>query len=206
MKITKRSLALFMILAVVLVVVGVKWYKSMNVPTVDSIASRSKGPVNAKVKVIEFIDFQCPACAYGVGLLHKYMDKYPNDIHVQIKYFPLTRNHSHAMQSALYNECAARQGKFWELNNLMLTSQAQWSPLINVDGTFQDMAKQAGLDLSVLNQCLGSEDAKQTIEDEALLGKSLNVQSTPTYFINNKMVVGSKSMMEELNAYFPGGV
>ena len=206
MKITKRSLTLFVLLAIVLTVAGVKWYKASHVHKIDSVQSRSKGPVTAKVQIVEFIDFECPACAYGVGLLHKYLAKYPNDIHVQVKYFPLIRNHRHAMQSALYNECAARQGKFWEFNDLMMTSQAQWSPLISADNMFQDMAKQAGLNLSVLNACIASDDAKEAIDDERMLGQSLSIQSTPTYFVNDKMVVGGKSLTEELNTYFPGGV
>lgn len=206
MKLTKKMMALLMILAVVLGVAGVKWYKAAHVRTVDSVESRSKGAVNAKVKIVEFIDFECPACAYGVGELHKYLDKYPNDIHVQVKYFPLVMKHQHAMQSALYQECAARQGKFWDMLYAMMSSQAQWSPLINADGMFQDMAKQAGVDLNVLNACIASDDAKQTIEDEGMLGKSLSIQSTPTYFINNKMVVGGKSLIDELKTYFPDGV
>lgn len=206
MKITKRSITLIIILVVVSSVGLIKWFNSTRVQTIDSVAARSKGPVNAKVQIVEFIDFECPACAYGAGLIHKYMKKYPNDIYVQVKYFPLIRSHRHAMPSALYNECAAQQGKFWEFNTEILASQAQWAPLVTADALFQEMAKKVGLDLVVLNVCLANDETKQVIDDELKLGQSMGIQSTPTYFVNNKMVVGGKSLTEELNTYFPGGI
>ena len=131
------------------------------------------------------------------------MARYPQDIRLQMKYFPLVHHHVHAMRSALYSECAGRQGKFWEFDELLLAQQQQWSPLINADATFDQIAGQAGLDKVQLNACISSDDAAKTINDDRSLGQSLGVQSTPTYFINNKMVVGAKSLVEELNTYFP---
>jgi len=164
---------------------------------------RAKGNPQARVKIIEYLDFQCPACAYGIKLLKTYFDQHPNDIYIQMRYFPLTNMHHHAMTSALYSECAARQGKFWALDDLMIPQQAQWAQLISPDPVFQSMAQQAGLDINQLNACLASDDARKVINDEKSVGQSLGISSTPTYFINGKMVVGAKSMMDELKTYFP---
>jgi protein-disulfide isomerase len=111
--------------------------------------------------------------------------------------------HHHAMISALYSECAARQGKFWEMDDLMIPQQSQWAQLISPDPVFQAMAVQAGMNINQLNSCLASDDARKVINDEKSLGQSLGIASTPTYFINNKMVVGVKSLQDELKAYFP---
>jgi protein-disulfide isomerase len=112
--------------------------------------------------------------------------------------------HRHAMLSALYSECASRQGKFWALDEPMLAQQAQWAQLINPEPVFQAMAAQVGLDVSQLNACVASDEARKVINDEKSLGQTLGVVSTPTYFINKKMVVGTKSLQEELKTYFPG--
>lgn len=203
MKSSKQIVTLMVAAAAVAGVLALKSFFLPGAKAVDSVAARSKGPEQAKIQIIEFIDFECPACAYGAKLLHEYMDKHPSDIRLQIKYFPLIKSHRHAMQTALYSECAGRQGKFWEFHDPLMATQQQWSPLINPDPIVSEFLKKAGVDMSKHAACVASEDAAKTIEDDRTLGKSLGVQSTPTYFINNKMVVGGKSLTEELNTYFP---
>jgi protein-disulfide isomerase len=165
--------------------------------------ARTKGNPQARVKIIEYVDFQCPACAYGLTLLKKYFEQHGNDMFIQVRYFPLTNMHHHAMLSAMYSECAARQGKFWDLDDLMIPQQGQWAQLISPDPVFQSMAQQVGIDMPKLNTCLSSDDARKVINDEKSVGQTLGISSTPTYFINGKMVVGAKSMTDELKTYFP---
>src|SRR5437870_5726718 len=159
--------------------------------------TRTKGNPEARVKIVEFIHIQCPACANSIKYLKTLFDQHPNDIYLQVRYFPLTNMHHHAMISALFSECAARQGKFWELDDLMIPQQSQWAQLISPDPVFQAMAVQVGMNTSQLNSCLVSDEARKVINDEKFLGQSLGIASTPTYFINNKMVVGVKSLQEE---------
>ena len=165
--------------------------------------ARSKGNPQAKIRIVEYVDFQCPACAYGIKYLKTFFDKHPNDVYLHVHYFPLTNMHRHAMISALYSECAARQGKFWALDDLMIPQQQQWEQLINPQPVFQAMATQVGMNIDQLNTCLVSDDARKVINDEKSLGQALGIKSTPTYFINNKMVVGTKSLQDELKTYFP---
>ena len=197
---------LFTLLVVLLIgglVVGVMVYWAPKKVQINLQTARSKGNPDARVKIVEYVDFQCPACAYGIKFLKVFFDQHPNDLYIQVRYFPLTNMHHHAMISALYSECAARQGKFWALNALMMSQQSQWAQLISPQPVFQAMAAQVGMDINQLNACLTSDDARRVINDEKSLGQSLGVVSTPTYFINNKMVVGSKSLEDELKTYFP---
>ena len=135
-------------------------------------------------------------------MIKEYMAKHPQEIHLQLKYFPLVKAHRHALQSALYSECAGQQGKFWDFHELLMPAQKLWSPLISAESMFKDFAKQAGLDMAQLSACIASPEALGVINNDRTLGSSLSVQSTPTYFVNNKMVVGAKSLKEELEAYF----
>jgi protein-disulfide isomerase len=199
----KWQSTLVIVLVLVGLVAGAKIYLAPKKAQINIQTARAKGNPQARVKIVEFIDFQCPACAYGMKFLKTFIGQHPDDIYVQVRYFPLTNMHHHAMISALYSECAARQGKFWELEDLMIPQQGQWAQLISPEPVFQAMAAQVGMDINQLNSCLASDDARKVINDEKALGQSLGIASTPTYFINNKMVVGVKSLQDELKTYFP---
>ena len=200
----KKQLTLGVVLVLVGFMAGVKILGAPKKAPVNLQEARAKGNPDSKVKIVEFIDFQCPACANGVIYLKTFFDQHPNDVYLQVRYFPLTNMHHHAMISALYSECAARQGKFWALDDLMIPQQSQWAQLISPEPVFQAMAVQVGMDINQLNTCLASDEARKVINDEKSLGQSLGIASTPTYFINNKMVVGTKSLEDELKTYFPG--
>jgi protein-disulfide isomerase len=201
----KLQSTLVILLVLVGVIAGAKIFLMSKKVPINLQEARAKGNPQARVKIVEFVDFQCPACAYGIKYLKTFFDQHPNDIYLQVKYFPLTNMHHHAMISALYSECAARQGKFWALDDLMIPQQSQWAQLTSPEPVFQAMAAQAGMNIEQLNACLASDDARKVINDEKSLGQSLGIVSTPTYFVNNKMVVGAKSLMDELNTYFPTG-
>jgi protein-disulfide isomerase len=200
----KLQSSLVIILVLAGLVAGVKVFGTPKKDPVNIQMARAKGNPDARVKIVEYIDFQCPACAFGVEYLKTFFDQHPNDLYIQVRYFPLTNMHRHAMTSALYSECAARQGKFWQLDDLMIPQQSEWAQLISPEPVFQSMAQQVGMNTDQLNTCLASDDARKVINDEKSVGQSLGISSTPTYFINNKMVVGTKSLQEELKADFPG--
>ena len=199
----KPQLTLAIVLVLAGLIAGAKILGAPKEVPMNLQMARAKGNPGSKVRIVEYVDFQCPPCAYGIKYLKTFFDRHPNDIYLQVRYFPLTSMHHHAMISALYSECAARQGKFWALDDLMMPQQSQWAPLISPQPVFQAMAAQAGMNMDQLNACLASDDARRVINDEKSLGQSLGVVSTPTYFINNKMVVGVKSLEDELKTYFP---
>ncbi len=202
---SKEKWTLVIIAVVVAAIVVIKYISGAAHVPIDSNAARMEGPASARVQIVEFVDFQCPACAKGYQLLRTYIAKYPKDIRIQLKYFPLYKIHAHAKTSVLYSECAARQGKFWPFVDKLFDRQQQWAPMINVYNAYNDMAKESGIDLTALNVCMATEGTMKPIEGDRQLGNTLAVSSTPTYFINNKMVVGSKSLQEELNTYFTEG-
>jgi len=180
-------------------------------PAAKSVLARTKGNSKADFKVTEYIDFQCPACARGAKTLHEITVKYPTKIYLEMKYFPLDQSHQHAMISALYAECVARQDKFWMFVDLLLEKQNLWAQLTNAEPMFREIAQAIQVDSDKLNSCLMDKGVEETIFKERDFGKALGIKSTPTYFINGKMVVGTKSLQEELDKHFgvsvdvPGG-
>ena len=202
MALSKKNITVLIVIAVIGVVAVLKFLQSTASISVDPVEARIKGPAQAKVQIIEFIDFECPACAYGAEKLREYMKLYPQDIHLEVKYYPLMNVHPHALQAASYVECVSRQGKFWPFFDSIMSSQNQWSKLVNIEGVFDQMAQASDVNMGALKSCLASEDVSVTIMGEKTVGRSLGVQSTPTYFINKKMVVGGKSLVDELETYF----
>ena len=203
MALSKQTITGIILVIAIGVVILVRMVLSHFSGAIDPVAARTTGPKEAKVNIVEFIDFECPACAGGAIKLKEYLTKYPESIRVQVKYYPLMNVHRHAVQVASYVECSARQGKFWPFFDILMPQQGQWSQLINAEGIFDQMAKGVGIDMTKLKSCVSSDDVSATIMSEKTLGRSMGVQSTPTYFINKKMVVGTKSLQEELDTYFP---
>jgi protein-disulfide isomerase len=199
----KWSLTVWVVVILAIIVVGARIFFGSRQISGNPEQARAEGNPDARVKIVEFVDFQCPACAWGLKYLKTFLASHPNDLYIQVRYFPLTSLHHHALISALYSECAARQGKFWPLDDLMISQQAQWAQLINPQPVFDAMARQVGMDMDRLNACLDSDDTIKVINDEKVMGQSLGITSTPTYFINGKMVVGTKDLQDELKKYFP---
>ena len=177
-----------------------------KIPVDTSKTNRTKGNPEAKIKIVEYMDFQCPACALGAGLLKGIFERAPNDLHVEMHYFPLTKIHSHAMLSAQYAECAAQQGQFWPLHDLLIERQAQWKDLSDAKPAFEEMAKEIKLNMPRLETCLQDERINTFIYNDQTQGQALGVQSTPTYFINGEMVVGAKSLAEKIMPYLQSAV
>src|SRR3989338_3734432 len=168
----------------------------------DANLARAKGNPKAPVRVTEFVDFQCKACSKGVEVLRNYFKKYPQKIYIEVKHYPLSKIHWHAVKSAVYAECAARQNKFWPYQDLLFQNQQIWDRLINPDNMFKELAQKAGLNLSALDVCVQDEKIKKFVLDEKSQGEAMRVNSTPTYFINGKMLVGHKELSAELEKLF----
>ena len=206
MKISKSTATILVIIVCVAVVHITKFViKRLGYTSLSQVAlSRTKGSPKAPLRITEYIDFQCPACAKGATLLREYTGKYPSQVYFEVKYFPLPRIHQHALKSAVYAECAARQNKFWAFQDLLIKKQSQWARLLNAEPMFQEMAQSANLNLGELEACVNRDDIKVLIFREKSEGKSLGVNSTPTYFVNGKMIVGPKPLEAELNDYLKG--
>ncbi|MCA9408540.1 MAG: thioredoxin domain-containing protein [Candidatus Omnitrophica bacterium] len=195
---SKKTSTIFIIFVCIAVVFGIRYYQQKNTANLmDGPLTRAKGNPKAPIKIVEFIDYQCPACAMGSKYLKEKYEQYPDQLRIELKYFPLGM-HQHAMLSAQYVECAARQGKLWPFQDKVMERQNGWKNLIDPRPAFDVMAKEIEIDLDQMKQCLDNEDVKRFILEDKEKGNSLGVKSTPTYFVNNKLLVGAKSLDIEL--------
>ena len=166
------------------------------------ILNRSKGNPAASVWIVEYMDYQCPSCRMASKVLDAYFKEYPSNLYLQVRFHPL-KQHPHGLESALYAECAMSQNKFWEFHSLLFENQVEWRESSNATEKFHDYAKKTGLDLKKFDTCAADPLTKDRVLQENIESIALGVNSTPTFFINGKMIVGPKPLMAELKAISP---
>ncbi|MFA5108296.1 MAG: DsbA family protein [Candidatus Micrarchaeia archaeon] len=152
--------------------------------TIDTTGRPTRGASNAKVKIIEFSDFECPYCERGYGNIESVLKEFNGSVSVTFMNYPLSF-HPNAQKAAEAAECANKQGKFWEYYDTLFTTRLL---------TVSDLKKHASdlkLDTTAFNTCLDSGEMTKTVTDQATLGSSLGVSGTPSFFINGKLLVGA---------------
>jgi protein-disulfide isomerase len=146
----------------------------------------SFGPSDAPVKVIEFADFQCPFCKRSEEAVKAIRDKYGNRVQLVFMDFPLTF-HPHAMPAANAARCAQAQGKFWEYHDALFQDQSKLDA-----NNLKATAKKLGLDTAKFNACFDKNQYAPEIEKDVQEGHRLNVNGTPTFFIDGRELVGAQ--------------
>lgn len=144
-----------------------------------------KGPADAPVTIVEFSDFQCPFCSRLVPTLEQVMQKYPTQVKLVFRQFPLSI-HPFAPKAAEAALCANEQGKFWDMHDAMFHDQQG----LGIDA-LKAKAAQLGLNATEFNQCLDSGKFTAAVKADEDAGEAVGVNSTPAMFINGRFVLGA---------------
>jgi protein-disulfide isomerase len=145
--------------------------------------SPSKGPEKSAITIVEFSDYQCPYCAKSEPLIKSFLDVYPKDTRVVFKHFPLVSIHPHAMPAALAAAAAQKQGKFWQMHELLFANQHALS-----SEQITQLAKQIGLDTAKFEADMKSDEVKAAVQEDVQLAQQVGVRGTPTIFVNGKLL------------------
>lgn len=148
------------------------------------------GSRDADVVLIEFADFQCPGCKAYSPLIEQLHEDFGDELLIVYRNFPLTTIHKNAMAAALAAEAAARQEKFWEMNKILYERQEEWSGEIAPRDKFISYAEELGMDREVFENDLGSSEVESKVNADILSGNKLDINATPTFFLNGRMVTG----------------
>jgi protein-disulfide isomerase len=149
-----------------------------------------EGPADAPVTLIEYGDFQCPACAeYATSVERLFAEEATGTLRIVFRHFPLPQ-HANAMISAQASEAASGQGKFWDMYKLIYAGQADWENQSDADArkTFDGYAVELGLNQAQFDQDIDNSVAKQFIQNEQAEGQALGINYTPTFFVNGKII------------------
>ena len=138
-----------------------------------------------EVQVVEFGDFQCPACAQAHPDVQKLKEEFEDDITFVFRNFPLP-GHANARAAAEAAEAAGDQGKYWEMHNMLFSAQSQWSSLADPTSIFVQYAEALKLDKEKFTEDITNEVNKERISEDQSDGYAVGVSGTPTFFINGK--------------------
>ncbi len=166
------------------------------------IASHSyvRGNRDAKVSLVEFGDFQCPACAAAYPILEQLLALYKDnpDVNFVFRNFPLPQ-HQFALLSAESAEAAGAQGKYWEMYDLLYKNQNAWTGSSDPLSIFLEYANQLKLDVNRFKDDVKQSKYAESISDDQQQGLALGINSTPTFFLNGTRMVGIQNF-EDLKA------
>lgn len=148
-----------------------------------------KGNAQSTIIVKEFSDFQCPACAAWETVINEIYNKYQSQVRFEYRNFPLTTIHDKALAAAWAAEAAGRQGKFWEMHDLLFKNQTKWALKFGFENTANDYAKQLNLNLAQFKKDYKDRKVKDIVDNDIQLGNDKNISATPTFYINDEKVV-----------------
>lgn len=145
------------------------------------------GPKDAKVVIVEFADFECPFCSRGRALVKAAAVKHPDSVAVYFKQFPLSM-HQHSTRAAIAALAAHKQGRFWEMYDLLFDNQTDLS-----EPRILEFAQGLGLSMEKFKADCTNLALAETVKSQVKEGDDAQVTSTPTFFINGRRYVGEFS-------------
>jgi len=164
------------------------------------------GESTAPVTLVEYSDFQCPACAYYFPILKEVKEKAGAKLRVVYRHFPLRQTHKYAQIAAQAAVAAGNQGKFVEMHDILFDRQRSWPLATDVTKTMKDYAAELELDAARFAEDLDSSATKDRVERDVTSGTSLRLLGTPTFYLNGKAFstpFTAEKMLAEINQLAP---
>ncbi len=163
-------------------------------PGSSAVSTRSKGSPGATVTVYEMSDFQCPYCRrFALETFRTLEREYISTGKVRWVFvnFPLTSIHANAVAAASTGLCAARQGAFWPVHDLLYQYQETWAPLKEPGPFFLSLADSAGISKPKMLECVKSPTTESEIRYEAEGAERAGASSTPSFYIEGGLLTGA---------------
>ena len=171
--------------------------------TSDSLTTsdlRVKGPEDAVVTLMEFGDFQCPACGVFHPVVSELMNRFPNQLKLEFHHYPLISVHPNALAAAIASEAAAEQDAFWEMYDLLFELQSQWADHSSAAEVFTIYAERLELDPELFETAYRSGGPEARVLADTQRAQQMQLPGTPTFFIDDKMIPLPRSFDEFENA------
>ena len=149
----------------------------------------SLGPIDAKVQIVIFSDYECPYCRQAEPVLKDLANKYGNQIRITFRDYPL---HANSIDLALAANCAGAQNKFWEMNHLLFSQQDNLNNLNTgkLSDKLKELAQELKLNSADFATCLDNKTYLYRLNDDFADAELLGSGGTPTWFINHYKITG----------------
>jgi len=188
MKLTGETKLFIGIIVATIVLIGgalLLFSRQANTPPINKAdlipaGTFTRGSASASAYLVEFSDFQCPACKAFEPVVDAIIKQYGDTLLYAYRYFPLTQ-HPYAMKAAIAAEAGNREGKFWELHEALFADQDKLS-----DEIVQKDAQSLGLDMDQFNKDLKDPAVQEKVNKDLADGNKFGINSTPTFFLSGK--------------------
>lgn len=160
---------------------------TVGTPSPVSSTDHVYGPVDAKVTIIEYSDFQCPACEAYYPVVEHVLASSTVPVRLVYRHFPLPQ-HANANIASRASEAAGLQGKFWEMYKLLFSRHVEWTELKDPTAVFSGYAKEIGLNVEKFKTDMESDVVKAAVTAYASEAIKVGIDRTPTFFLNGKII------------------
>jgi len=148
------------------------------------------GSASVSATLVEFGDFECPACGVAHPIIKKIISDYSGKLVYVFRHYPLPQ-HKSAPIAAEAAEAAGEQGKFFEMQDKLYETQSDWSEKPNALDFFTGYAKDIGLNVEQFKKDVEANKFKEKINRDVADGDQVGIDATPTFFINGQKYSGS---------------
>lgn len=160
---------------------------NLTAPAPVTSADHVLGSATVPVTLLEYSDFQCPACESYYPLVTRLYNESSSTMRLVYRHFPLSQ-HPNAVPAAMASEAAGVQGKFWEMYDQLFTNHADWTELADPTPVFVGYAAKLGLNTAEFKADLSSSTLADIINGDQNEGIHIGIDHTPTFFINGKVI------------------
>lgn len=172
---------------------GLSWDGPAPAPAADGFNGYVMGSDSAPVEVVEFLDFECPACAnFAVIQFPTVRDQLiaTGKARWRSRDLPLP-GHRYSRFSAHAAHCAGEQGRYWEMHDQLFSNHSWAQTGRDPTSLFRQMAQSAGVNLGKYDECMASGRYAGRIEASRLEAERLGASGTPTFFVNGALLRGN---------------
>ncbi len=182
---SETKIFLGIILTTILIIGGGMVLMTRPAPTYDlktlaPATAWATGSATPKATLVEFSDYQCPACKAFEPTIESMLAKYATTLRFVYREFPLAQ-HPFGQKAAIAAEAAGAQGKFWEYHTALFPQQDSFS-----DEFFVKLATDLGLNVDKFKTDLENKDIKKRVDDDVAFGNTIGISATPTFFLDGK--------------------
>jgi len=183
---------LIIVAAIIVVVGGIFWFSRPSKSTPGSNGAQPSNHVmgggSKNVTLVEYGDFQCPACGAYYPVVKQVVSSYQDQIFFQFRNFPLTQIHQNAFAGARAAEAAAKQNKYWEMHDKLYEGQQDWTGSSNPFNIFKGYATDLKLDTNKFQSDYQSQAVNDVINADIAVGQKIPVTATPTFILDGVKV------------------
>jgi protein-disulfide isomerase len=197
---------IYIITAIIVVVAGFLYLtKPKEKPVTktgesSSVSNHVEGKGAKNVTLVEYGDYQCPACGAYYPIVKTLVEKYQEDIIFQFRNYPLETLHQNARAGARAAEAANIQGKFWEMHDALYENQKSWESVSDPLVAFTQYAKQIGIaDITKFTADYKSSAVNSIINADLQAGQKYSITGTPTFILDGKKLENNPNTADAFN-------